>query len=226
MKKAATYLCRVTDTLYNGDAHWVTVKVQIQNKLSLKAVTARTLLVAEGADATMTVKASATTTKGIKYQWYALLPSYEGAPYDNFTWQAIPGATKTSFTQTGVTEAIEFMCDATDKYGNTKSVSFLVGVDNGFTVASSDGVTSYTIFKGTDLTLSVDLAINDDTDLQTGWEYLYPNGSNSFWVDLEQDGCSLSGTDIDEDFTVRFRAMDRYSLIHTIISFSPRLAQA
>ena len=136
--------CEVTDTY--GNKAYVCFDVNIKNNFKVTASGAAAKTVTKGKNATLKVTVTATTKKGMTYEWFKF-DEYKG-------FERIQGATKASYTLKKVTKAGRYLCVVTDTYGNTDRVEFTVTVKNGFTVKAS-GATEKTITKGKTATLKV-----------------------------------------------------------------------
>ncbi|MBR1456561.1 MAG: TRAP transporter substrate-binding protein DctP [Oscillospiraceae bacterium] len=194
VKQQTRYACQVTDRF--GGLAFVYFTVKVQNKLAVTAASPTTQFVAPGASATMAVKATAKKTAGLSYAWYEYT--------DGFTDEVL--GTEASYTVYNVTSTRYFFCEVTDFYGNTEEIDFCVGVDNGFSVGAEYGRNAYTVFKGEEQTLTVDVALNDASDYVGTWS-IYRRDNAAVWLQpLQSDG--LMG-DYDADGV--WRGTDSYT---------------
>ena len=174
MSKSRNYICLVTDDFGNEREIWF--EVYIENHLTISAVSDRNFVVEKGADVTMAAEATADSGP-IHYQWY-----YEYRINANeWTYEAIPGATAASYELKNIQKSGEYYCEAEDMYGNTVSTYFNVTLDNQLTV-SSDQTAVVIVSRGGSLILSV-TATCAEGELRYDWtsnDNMIPGATKAF----------------------------------------------
>lgn len=101
------YTCRVTDRYGNTEECWFCVFVP--NHLSVQPGDGKdTLSVKTGESATLRLTVSADDMTGLTYRWY------------DENWEAIPGAEGDTLQIDALEETASFVCQVTDRYGNTE----------------------------------------------------------------------------------------------------------
>ncbi len=147
------YYCVVRDDYDNEGTVWFTVKVD--NEFDAIAVGSSTVKVPYGQTADLAVSATA-LVPGFTYQWC------------DIGFNEIEGETSASFTTPAVTEYTRYHCRVTDVYDAVTHVTFVVGVDNNFSVTPV-GDTDVSVLYGEDVTLQVTVTAANDEGLSIVW---------------------------------------------------------
>ena len=167
------YYCVIRDGENNSTT--VSFTVNVQNKFSVTPVGDVTRILAKGKTTTLKVKATATDTKGLTYQWYhqnynanRYYDGYYEEGYSGGGGEPILGATSASYKTPKTTRNMIYSCEVTDAYGNTETIRFTVYVNNNFSVKAS-GSTTKTIVSGKTATLKVTVTAKNKTGLTYRW---------------------------------------------------------
>ncbi|MBQ8118993.1 MAG: dockerin type I repeat-containing protein [Lachnospiraceae bacterium] len=144
--------------------------------------------------ATLNVKATAKDTEGITYQWY-----------ESNTGREITNATSASYKTGDISQAKNYSCIATDKYGTEKRMDFYIKVDNGFTVTTEHGNTYYTYSVAPNQTkiLKVIASANDMDGITYKW---YKEGT--ILKNVNQDTCETEA--VSKQTYYRCEVTDKY----------------
>ena len=197
------YRCEATDKY--GDTANQYFYVNVENHLSVESAIGSTeIYVEEGKTATLKVKASATNTDGMTYQWYKVDENGYCTPIEN--------ATAVSYTTPAVKKRQRYLCTATDKFGNSESIDFIVGVDNEFSVADAEsgGIwASRYVTIGEKTTLKVVVTAKDKTGLTYEWSR-YNEDTWTYEVNANVTGASLTTGAIRERRSYQCRVTDKY----------------
>lgn len=148
------YTCTVSDR-YGSPEETVTFTVRVNNKFSVSADGETNCFVEEGKSAALKVKATATVTEGMTYEWRK----------NN---KMMPDATTNSLQLDNITYAATYRCIVTDKFGNSANVTFRVGVANDLEV-SCDGGNKRFVEKDADATLKVNVTAKNKEGLKYEW---------------------------------------------------------
>ena len=199
-----SYRCNVSDPY--GNSRSVTFNVYIDNKLTASPVGDTSKVV--DPNGTVDLAVTASRKKGsITYQWFEC--GYD----ENQSWRetVIQGANSATYTAGPI--AKQYRCTVMDNYGNERSVTFYVTVDNNFKV-----LTSYSnqIFcdAGEDVPLMVTASCADE-NLNYRWSLL--NKSNYSWNVIEEattNTCTLNH--VDEYQEIRCYVSDQYGNNSTV----------
>ncbi len=120
------FYCLITDDYGNSSNLWF--YVGIENGLTAQAV-GKTSFSVEPGTTGLTLEVSAAANTGeVHYQWLA--------EDENWDYNDIPGANAASYTIGEITRFSRFQCLVTDDYGNNRSVTFSIGINNELTVAA------------------------------------------------------------------------------------------
>ncbi|MBR6114753.1 MAG: hypothetical protein IKQ10_06155 [Oscillospiraceae bacterium] len=183
--KQGDYRCTVEDGA--GNNTYLDFYLDINNNLSVSMTGSYYKLVNIGKTATLKVKVKATNKKGLKYQWYR-----DGNP--------IPGATKASYTipkMTVSTPEYGYGCQVTDRYGNSKYVTYYVVPNFGLKIGVAGtglklswkavtGATEYVVERdGSDIA-HITETVFTDTGVTPGVGYRYEVYAriDSSWISL------------------------------------------
>ena len=176
LQAAQLYRCEVTDKY--GNRASVSLTAGVENHLIAEIDnqgTRNALFLADyvGGSVTLSAKASADDAEGLRYQWYRSAADETG---NIRSFEAIPGATGTSYLAQNIQELTTFRFTVTDKYGNVASVWPLASIQNHLTVSSDlaepDENGLYTIFgvPGSSLTLRATVEADNTDGLQYYWQ--------------------------------------------------------
>ncbi|MBO4330935.1 MAG: immunoglobulin domain-containing protein, partial [Oscillospiraceae bacterium] len=177
--KYADYACVVTDR--SGKSDWVYLYVDVDNEFSVHAPdgdTYTTVSVAPGGSAVLTVEAEGYNLNGITYKWY------------DGNYNVIAGETAAagpSYTLENVESTGYYYGEATDVYGSSRSVTFYVYVDNGF---SAEAEQEYiTVDPGQGAVMTVNVTAEDDSRVTYLWKdsnYNVVEGATTNTLTLER----------------------------------------
>lgn len=204
--KSYTYYCESEDGYGNSDSVYFYVKVE--NHFSISANGSNEtwrvpVKVADGGTATLSVLASGDDLRGIKYNWR----SYRENTYDNSKDWEVDSAT---LTTDPITEPYWYECTATDRYGNTSSVSFLVSVENHFSLVcdgSRTGDDTVTILLGDSTVLKVKANGDDLSGVAFSWSRYRANENTEI---LAETGPSLSTEALNTAYRYQCTATDKF----------------
>lgn len=240
MKQAALFYCIATDCY--GARAYASVRVQIQNNLTLKALPAETVLVREGDRITVAVEASAKKgTDSLSFTWYdmnhggGIITGEEGSGFaleDGGLTADKTAVHYLSLDSVTADTAGYYRCEVTDTFGNTADVMIFIGVDNAFFVVPYDGKLNYdNIFRGQTLPLRVDVSLADSTGycegLEARWWLLKTDNATSHWQPIA-DGTDDGFFAVDGDtllakfpetgtYMLRYEGQDRYGTTQQLI---------
>jgi len=142
VEKSANYLCIVSDPYEKQSINfWLTVDNGMTASAAGTDKDIATIHVPEGKTAVMTVDAHADNGE-LSYQWFVLETTEEG-PWSETV--PIEGATSASLESKAIADNALYHCDVKDIYGNERTVSFDIYVDDGFTLTPEG---DYTVERG------------------------------------------------------------------------------
>ena len=178
--KSGIYRCDVSD----GEAtDCVEFEVYRENYLDVnpKGYESDILLAHKGDRASLEVIADANDTTNLKYAWYCI----DGNTNESVL---ISGATTSKYTTPAINTRTEYRCEVTDRYDNTRSVYFYVGIQNHL-YAYYEGGRRYDTYKsikvrpGQGCTLKVVAEADDMSQLQYEWEGFEDNHTDTLVID-------------------------------------------
>ena len=144
--KAGSYYCAVADT-ETGELRQVWAHVTVLNDFSVEAEGETNVAVAAGG--TTELKVNATGKGKLFYRWYI---SEYNSEYDYYYDKTIiEGANTDTLIITG-NKMCAYICEVSDQYGNSQSITFYASIDNGFSVTAED--TEFIVNPGESVTLS------------------------------------------------------------------------
>lgn len=161
---ARHYLCEVRDTF--GNYQNITFIVNLNNQLTATAVGESNVSLPINGSTTLAVSASCTQGE-ITYQWTREV--YDAANGYR-TREAVNGATGSTLTLEGVSRSANYICIATDMFGNQKNVYFYVTVDNGLTVRAVSN-TRVSVQYGDSVTMEVSASSYDNSQTYQWYGY-------------------------------------------------------
>ncbi len=164
------YWCYISDAY--GNTRNLEFRVGVQNSLTVTAATPTEQYVTAGASVTFGVNAEASSGP-LTYIWY-------GNSYEDLQ-KNVPTVTVNNVQRPGI-----YTCEVTDKYGNSQSVRFTVGIENHFqayVTGKTPGVNYADVFvdAGANTTLSVTATAD-----QGGFTYSW------FRISFSSDGNTYS----------------------------------
>ncbi len=216
-----SYRCTVTDKYDNSRSVWFYVGVD--NGFSARPEgettgSSKRIFVPLNGSTELKVAVTATDTDGLSYQWTEQVRDADGY----YVSTELPDVTGDSYTVSDVSEYRTYYCRVTDKYENSATAYFYVGVENGLELTRM-GPETQAVEKGSDVTLAVSCTALDPEGITYRWseEVLTPegryttstlgdvNGGSSYTASNLQEGrritCTVTdkyGTELSQNFTL------------------------
>ena len=196
--------CVVTDAYWNR--HSNRLDVGVENHLTAQAVGDSYVYVAPNATATLQVSANC-DVGDIDYQWYKeAYVEYEGG---GSGWQSVALGKGETCTTDAITAYCNYHCEVSDQYGTTRTVYFYIYIDNALTAQARDGVSSFTIFAGDNVTLEVVASAHDEEGMTFRWQKYEPDGYGWMYID-DQTAATLALPAVSESARYSCNVADRY----------------
>ena len=172
INSAQTYKCNVSG---NGVTKSVTFYLSVNHFDAFAAGTTNTyqyINVAHGTDITLSVDVFGDDLSGVTYIW------------ENDT-KVIENATGKDLKLSNIEKQAYYTCRVKDGYGNTKSISFRININNLKVCISGTNITSLSYYMDTNesKTLSIDVTADDMKGVTYSWECQYPGDGEYKTVD-------------------------------------------
>ncbi len=210
--EAGTYHCTVIDKY--GNSETINFCISVDNGLVVYPSgsgamddDAMSFTVDPGAELTLFVGYEVIDPEGMTFKWY------EDDSYGNST--QITGADEDSYTIDSVTEAKQYSCYVTDKYGNTGCAYFVVAVENHFQAWVTEATTTDQTFitlavePGTEKTLSVSVDADDTEGITYKWSR-YNSGAYEYEKIQGASGSSFTVAEVTQNDDYRCIVTDKY----------------
>ena len=188
------YQCLVEDRF--GGQKWCTFRVMVDNHLQVLCASngwnSDRIMVKSGAVKTLKATVTADDRTGLHWQWYK--GEIDKNNYEKYA--AIEGATRSSVKTDKVTAYTVYRCDVTDRYGQTESCWYYLGINNNLKIStdieSRNGGYIVTVPKGQTATLRVNVSAKDRTGLKYIWREAMPFKTGGYEWRAEIPGAKKS----------------------------------
>ncbi len=189
------YICEVSDGY--GVIKSVYFSILIETHLRVTAEQTE-FNVAVGDTVTLEVTATSDEPEKISYRWY------------DDSWDAIPGATGSSFTPPPATGYAHYICEVSDGYGNYQSVDFKIIIETHFSARPVR--TDFTVPAGETVTLEVIATSDEPEKISYRWLQGRTESGNVFrWVTIEgATGSSFTTPPVEKSNEYRCEVSDGY----------------
>ena len=216
------YQCRIEDKY--GSQHYCSFRVLVENHLqvfcSSNGWAGENIFVKSGARKTLKAMVKADDTTGLKWQWYRATVDTDGY----YRWETIDGATKASVKTGKITEFTHYRCEVTDKYGETASCQYYLGIKNNLRISTDleyrDGGYIVTVPKGQRATLKVNVDVKDGKGLKIEWREArrFKTGGYEWLSPIDgANGTSYTTPAITEAKSYLVQVTDRYGTANNIL---------
>ena len=212
------YYCYGEDGFGNTDSVSYTVKVENHFSVTVNGSDSTwnvPVYAPYGENAVLSVTPHGDNLKGVTYRWYK---------YKAYTWGDYKAWDDSAATLTTdpVTESYYYYCDAMDRFGNQAHASFLVSVENHFSLVCDGSGTqeeNVTLSPGGSTVLKVRASGDDLSTVTYSWSR-YKSGGNT--ETLAETGAALTTGVLNATYYYQCTATDKYGNRETC-SFNVRI---